>query len=349
MADAPKIKKSGADSAASLVEDFLTDYEAYDGGTEFSDDPTVPYEHAIWLIEAAINYRNSVDPVGDTKYVDYSQSFTTTTTLQWGYSSGGGEALVSENDMLDVLDGLVSVTDGKAPISDLEITGSDGYIMNLQVKGVDITSVQPAINPLTFNDAYTAAIGGTCNATLPSGLNNYVQSPKDAAERITEAFGPYYLQNPNLPPVGWAITGWYHTIKQNKVLRPFNGGTLPYMWHWVSFYEEYDPVLQMNTRTATGTATRQHANLWGATEDFNNLPSRSPHECMGYIIGTNEKLNTWKTRAENLAQAEVNTFPYGGRVLEIKLLSYQNVIGNPLGSAFHYMQWKSGVFQTHGF
>ncbi len=120
MADAPKIKKD-SDSIVLLIENFIDDYNDHMENESGSTTPSIEYDHAIWLLEATLNYQNAIDPEGSTVYVNPSSPFSSTALIDWTVGGGGGTALVSEADLFELYDDIFESYSGKAPITDIEL------------------------------------------------------------------------------------------------------------------------------------------------------------------------------------------------------------------------------------
>lgn len=308
--------------------------EAYTPST--SDN--IQYEYGVWLVEATLNYSHSIDPSEDDVYVDPDSDFSFSTTLDFSVSSS--EGFVSEANLYNLLDDLLDETENAAPMTNLEIEEVGSGLLGIGVSGFEVTSIQPTINPISGTTDRLAAIRGECDPSLPDGPSNKSFSTTNAAERINQAMGPYPYQHPNNPPPGWAMVGWYHTIRNHQVIE--NRGPQTYGYDWFSVYYTLDPVGQ-RTYHYSGTGQRQHAHLWGATEHYNNASSRNPYECLD-----NTQLTYWKEEAEDLAADEVATF--GGTIMRVQLTAHDYVSGNPNPDyAYHTMNWTSGIYQQYGY
>ncbi len=336
MADGPKIKKSG-DSITLLVQNFITDYEDYLATESASETPSIEAQYAIWLAEAASNYQNSIDPEGETVYVDYSSPFSSTLTLDWAWSAGSGsEVLISEKDLYDFFTDVIEITDGKAPITDLNSFDNDDYTMSLSVKGMNLTTTQPsAIDPIGVNDHFTSVVEATCHPAFADGPGNAVTNSRNAADRISDAMGPYSYLSPPSPPA--AIYGWYHSVTgvvngtEEDLPWPLSS-SLDFVTH-TGYYNGSALVIQ-----TVGTGTSQASKLWGAYEIDNNLTPRNRYECL-----SSTELISWKGDAQSLMQADATA--WNGVILYH--LGLEGFHSFTTSSAYHHLTFVLGKFSTH--
>lgn len=336
MADAPKIKKSG-DSITITVQNFIADYEDYLATASASETPSIEAQYAIWLAEAACNFQNSIDPEDETVYVDYSSPFSSTLYLDWVWSAGSGtEVLISEKDLYDLYSDIIEITDGKAPITDINSFANTDYTMSLSVKGMDVTTTQPStVDPIGPFDHYCAVAKGGCSPGVPSGPGNYFSLPRNGADRINDALGPYSYNNPPSPPA--AIYGWYHSIygvanATNENVAYFLPAGLKFITH-TNYFNGTAVVNQV-----IGTGTEQASKLWGGYETLNNLTPLSEYTCL-----SSTDLLYWKGQAESLMQADADAYGPNGRVLyHLGLEGQKNV-----NSCHHFIIFYLGQFSTH--
>lgn len=337
MTDRSKIKKT---SVATLAQDFIDEFEAYDASGTASTVPTIEYDHAIWLVEAALNYKNSVSDEEEA-YIDYSSPYSNTSTLNWAWNEAGEEALVSKKDLFDLFDDFLETNDNKVPMSNVKIFDGDGFSLDVMVSGFGVTNTLPSITvPIGTNDAFTSVFKGTCNPSAPSGSSNSVAATKNAADRITEAFGPYAYENAQQIMTPAALYGWYHTIIGAAITT--DGAqvyTIPAQYNWVSHNYSFVPG-QGFVFTIVGTGVSQHEHFWGGNEVKNSLTTRDNYECLG-----SSSLISWKDAALGSMEGEANAAD-AVLLYDLGMLGKSATLSGTLYH-FHDIVFVTGQFSTH--
>ncbi len=331
------------DSINSLLNEFMNMYDNYSEQISIpSDDPILEYDKAVWIIEAALNRSNSIDPTGPEYYVDMFSPFETeSTNLEWTEDVDDELALVSYLDLMVLYDYLWTTVEGKAPITDVKITGGNHSVLHISAVGFakTTTPLTGFVTPIPSNAENTAVMLGTCDINIPSGPGNFISGSQNVADIIDAAMGPYGYTNAQTQPPGWKINGWYHSIL-GAFCGPVDGypGTLDVAYRYKSTNVGFDPVLGVPVYTLVGNGFLRYDYLWGGYELYHNATSRSPFECLDATAMTN-----WKNAATYLMNNDAAD--YGGIVLYH--LGLEGKYDSNDDEAWHQLTWVAGKFSTH--